>query len=169
MKKLTTLFLAAAALAIMPADAAKSGKVKVSGKIAQTLDISVTAVDNKNLDLTADTTVYVADVTETSNSPTGYTVSITTDSSQVEPFKTDGTTAFIGQDAGLNDSSSLLYTISYDGSAPTFVGGADAGIVDTTALANAEARIIEISYAGSGEFLPAGDYADTIYLEIAAK
>lgn len=167
--KTVCLTLAMAGLAMHSAEAAKSGKVKVTGKIAQSLDITVTAFNNKNLDLTTDDTALVAMVDETSNSPTGYTVSISTDSSILDPFKAAGEAAFVGQDAGLNDSESLLYAISYNGSAPAFVDGIDPAITDTTALANADPKTLEVTWAGSGEFLPAGNYADTIYLVIAAK
>ena len=170
MKKLTTLFLAAAALAILPVGAATTGNVTVTGSIAQNLAIEVNAVNNSGLDLTVDATVHVANVIETSNSPTGYTVAISTDSSNTPPFEAAGTTALIGQDAGLNDSDSLLYTISYDGTAPSFSNGSDDALVDTVALADGSAtKVLTVSYTGTAVFLPSGNYADTIYLEIAAK
>jgi hypothetical protein len=152
------LFVLAVALPTFAA----SATLDLQGVVAQKLEIAVTPdAAASSLVLDADNSVdgvVVASVKETSNSRTGYTVTVSS--------------LYTGNLQGQDDSShKISYTISYDGT--TYPVSSPATVVDTTGKTqrNGNPKAVKIFYDGtfSGEGPYADTYKDTLTFTIAAK
>lgn len=138
--------------------AATQGTLQLQGTIGQVLSLSVQAVSsvNTSLDLTTtQTDLKVADVTEQSNSNTGYKILAKT---------TNG---------GLLKNGSLdqvSYSMKYDGVAVTLAQTDTAVKSISTGGVYSASSDVEISYTGqSAASLTQGTYSDTVTFTIQAN
>lgn len=149
--------LAIATLMTMPAVAATTGTLTLTGTVNGNVEIIVTPeAAASNLDLLNDATdLKVATVTEKSN--TGYEVTVTSANSA----------ELTGQNAATPDT--LAYSLKYDGAAVNFTAGS-ALITDTTSQTGTSGidKDLTISYTGNVN-LKADTYEDTLTFTIVAK
>lgn len=158
MSKLKTTLAVLATIAVSTsAMAATTGTLILKGTVPQELSIEVEA-EAVAAALPLDTTqtdTLVAVVTEKSNSNTGYNVSISSDNSGELVHETVS-------------SSSIAYTLKYDGSAIDLSSGDN--FVHSFPTGASNDRDIEISYTGVPHAdLVEGDYTDTVTFTIAAN
>lgn len=162
MKKL--LGLALSLLLANTGFSAVIGEVKLSGNIEQEVSIVVTATSAANsLDLTNDqSNLKVADVTENSNSKSGYKVTL---SSANGGFLKN-------TDVNATANNTIAYTVTYG----TMLSGASLDTdkvgseIDSASAVVANDNDLAISYLGvTPSQLLSGDYTDTITLTISAK
>ena len=136
----------------------------LQGTVAQILTVDVVANGNANtLDLiSAQTDLLVATVTEKSNSVTGYTITLASANAAAATATLNGTTG--------GNTDNLTYTIEY-GSAPVGLTLGAATVTDTTGktAATGDVKNVTISFDGTGSFLSADTYEDTLTFTIAAK
>lgn len=135
--------------------AGTTAQLNLKGTIGQVVDISISAdAGATTLDLTTTASdLKVADVTEQSNSNTGYSVTVTSAN---------------GGNLEHSNGDQFPYTMKYDGSAvdlssgSTFTNGTT-GLIDTTKEAS-------VSYTGqAASTLVSGDYTDTVTFTISAN
>lgn len=141
------------------ARSATTGTITIQGSVPQVLAISVAGVGSYNaLDLSStQTDLTVANVTELSNSRTGYTVTVSSANGgnlvhSTSPTVTLGYTAKYGSSATLNL-----------GSVATVTDQATPGVHLTT-------KAFKVSYTGAAaQSMLEGTYSDTLTFTIAAK
>lgn len=153
------LFLATALLALSTSSfAATTGTLLLQGVVAQKISVTVTpAAAASTLDLASNQTdLAVASVNESSNSKTGYKVTIT--SANLGKLKrTDGPDVF-------------AYSLKYNGSAVSLGTTAGTTITNSSASAVNSNKSVTISYTGAAaETMVEGTYADTVTFSIAAN
>ena len=136
----------------------------LQGTVPSILSVTVAANGAANtLDLTtAQTDLLVATVTERSNSVSGYIITL-------DSANATGAVATLNGITGGN-TDTLTYTIGYGGAAVTLVSGA-ATVTDTTGKTASTGAVknVTISFDGTGSFLNADTYEDTLTFTIAAK
>ena len=164
-KKTMVFAIVIMALLAIPAFAATTGTLTLSGSVPAILEISVTATPG-NLSLPITTTVseqQVATVVERSNKKAGYTVTLQSASMQT-----------LGSSAPVLKSSETLdvlpYSLSYAGSPVVFSGGiAVISNVATKTSASGTSNSLAVSFDGAAHFLDESSYSDTLTLSIIAK
>ncbi|WP_372652678.1 fimbrial protein [Halobacteriovorax sp.] len=153
------LFIAST-LTLMSASsfAATQGTLLLQGTIDQVLSLSVTPESgvNNSLDLTStETDLKVAEVSEETNSNTGYKILVRT------------------ANGGLLKNGSLdevSYTMKYDGTAVTLAQSDTEVKNESTGGVYSYASDVEISYTGqSAASLTQGTYSDTVTFTIQAN
>lgn len=137
-----------------------NANLNLSGVVLPINSVTITpAAAASNLDLSvAVTNLAVASVVERSNRHVGYTLTLSSANAG----------ALVGSTAGNTDS--LAYSLQYNGSPVTLVGGA-------ATLTNANGRTtgagvtksLNITYDGAAVFLSEDTYTDTLTLTITAK
>lgn len=143
-----------------------TASIILAGNVAKKVTIDVTGIgDYGNLNLMDRVNdLAVATVNEFSNVKAGYTVSLQSSSANASGLTNP---VFVG---GEGDDT-LEYTITYDGTAVAFNGGAAATITDAsdkTALAGID-KSLNISYDGTVVNIYEGTYSDTLTFTITAK
>ena len=158
----TATAAAALLIAASAAQAGTTGSVNLSGSIAQSCNISVSAQSiASNLDLTTtSSSTTVANVTENCNDKLGYKVTLTTQNG-------DTTGTFKGASSGNNDT--LNYTVTYNGAAQTF-SGKNVQVTNATArtAAGGVTKALAIAFTGTAS-LNADTYTDTLTLTMTAN
>ncbi len=140
--------------------AASSGNLLVQGTVGIVNDIVVTPVAgvNNNLDILAgESNLKVADVEESSNNLTGYSISMSSVNAGTLVHNSDNT-------------KSTPYTISYDGATATAPTASPAVVKNVASLTGftqnfSEVKINVTAYPSA----PVGVYSDTITFAISAN
>lgn len=134
-----------------------TGSIQLQGSVAQVISMTVTAQSIANtLDLTTtQNDLKVATVNESSNSKTGYTMTIA--SANLSKLKrTDG-------------PETLSYTMKYNGSVISLASVGGTVITNSSASVVNVNKDVNISYTGaSAATMVQGTYADTVTFTIAA-
>jgi hypothetical protein len=154
--------LAIVAMAGVPAIAATTGSLALSGTAPQVLDITVTGVSGyAALALSTDVIDQeIASVVEKSNSKTGYTVVLS--SANVESDVLSLNSAATGE--------KLVYTLKYNRAAVSFSSGSATLTTSATKTLKAgTTKAMTISFSGADANLAEGTYTDTLTFTIAAK
>lgn len=158
----TSLFLA---VSTVSGFAATTGNIALSGTVSSILEITITPdAGNASLPLTTDVTDRaVASVNERTNNRLGYTVTLTA----TNAVASSGSSAL----KGAVSTDSLPYTIKYGGSAVSFDASKNCVVSNVNAKTTSAGtdKAVTISFSGSGYFLDADTYSDTLTLTIAAK
>ena len=153
------------ALASIPAVAATSGSILLSGNVPAILEITVTPEPGiTNLPITTtQSDLLVATVVERSNKHAGYTVTL-----QSSNMVAGGLASPTFKSAGTSDS--LPYSIKYGGVPVTFSSGT-AVVSDVASRTDAAgtSKGLTISFDGANYFLDEATYSDTLTLTIIAK
>lgn len=155
MKKL--LFIVAGLMASTTAFAVSTGTLTISGTVVAINDIVITPVNNTTLNIIGgETDRKVADVSETSNSSTGYKILM---SSLNSSKLVNGSAA----------TKSTAYKVSYQNGTYVSLTSSDQ-VVKTTSTSelvtdSSSVRVNVTAYATA----PAGTYSDTITISIAAN
>lgn len=137
---------------------ATTGTLQLNGVVALEVAIVVnSSVAASNLDLSAtQTDLVVGSVDETSNSATGYKISVSS--------------ANAGKLLLAGGNENVAYTFKYDGVAVALSTTAVEAKVVTTAGVVADNSPLSISYTGApASTMTAGAYQDTLSFEIAAN
>jgi hypothetical protein len=154
MKKLIIAFALTATT--LNAFAGTTATLLLKGNIPQILDISVAAETvASNLPLTVtQTNTKVATVTESSNSNTGYKITISS--------------ANQGKLVRVSGSEQFTYALAYDGS--TVALSSAQTLTRSGASAVSVNKNVTVSYTGvQASSMVAGDYTDTVTFSIAAN
>lgn len=158
MKKLISAFLV---LGSFSAFSATTGDLILSGSVAPTLSMAITASGNTNLDIVGgETAKQVATVAEHTNDADGYTISA---------YSVNGG-KLINDD---NSSVQVAYTLKYDGGSDITLGagsGSATVVKNSGALTQAvnDTSAVQVSlnsYPGA----PSGTYSDTVTFTIQAN
>jgi hypothetical protein len=152
------LFIAAIAI---PAFAATTGTISLSGSVGGVCDLTVTQpTGNNSLAVTTKVTNQtIATFVEKSNKASGYTVTlISTNKSILKgsiPTNTD----------------SLAYTLVYGGTVVDLSAGSAVVITDSNSKTGSAGvtKLLTISFDGTGSLLGEDSYSDTLTFTIAAK
>lgn len=152
---LLTLFLAATA-----AQAASSGTLMISGTVPVVNDLAITAngTNNSTLSITGgETAKLVANVAETSNNGSGYTVTLSS---------ANGGQLRLASDA----TKKTTYQLSYNGGSYAQPSASATTVKSVSSVAalttnTSPVRVNVAAFAGA----PAGTYSDTITLTIVAN
>lgn len=166
MKKLVIVCFALITVGLTAAHAQSSANLTLRGNIKKTVSIAVDAAGiASGLDLEAAATdLRVATVTEKCNVKAGYTVTMSSLGA-----KFNAVPALLGQ--GDIDGEILPYSIKYDGDNILFdnSGFAITSVSNEIGRTPKEGVDKDLTISYSAEYLTAGDYEDTLTLEIAAK
>jgi hypothetical protein len=165
--KRSRLLVAAVAILVsaIPAFAATTGTLTLTGTVPAVLDISVAAQPAAaSLDLSVNqANLLIANVTERSNRKPGYTVSL-------QSSNAGAGTSFFFKSADVLNVDTLTYTLTYGGTPISLVAGS-ALITDATAKTSGTGvtKDLRISYSGAASFLNEDSYSDTLTFTITAK
>jgi len=155
MKK--TIFALALTLTTASAFAGTTASLVLKGVIAPILDISLTS-ESLATNLPLDQQVSnqkVGTLTEKSNSGSGY---------KVTALSTNRGKLVRGNDS----ANGIDYQLTYNGNSVT-LSSSTASTVGTYSSRGSSDRELKISYSKPADYLPAGEYTDTVTFTIAAN
>lgn len=156
-------------MATTPVIAATTGAVTPKGTVPAILEVSVTpTVGFDNLDLTvAAVDLEIAQVNERTNNKGGYTVTVDSTNGVADSLASG---RFISSTDPVSNTDTLDYTLKYGGTTATLANGSGT-VTDATGKTTGTGvtNSVQISYDGSGSFLTADSYEDTLTFTIAAK
>lgn len=144
--------------------AATTGNLIISGTVPEILEVTVIAAAGSTaLDLTQNITdLHVGDIVEKSNVVAGYTVTISSANAAT------GDPHFKG--ANSSNTDTLGYTLKYNGSPVSFTGNsALISDVNSKTATTGSTGSLNLSYDGTGNFLNADTYSDTLTFTITSK
>lgn len=152
-----TLLFIAAGLMASTVMAASTGTLTLSGTVVVINELVITPINNTNLNiLTGETDRKVADVSESSNSLTGYKITMRSANSSNLRHSLDAT-------------KQSAYTISYDGATAIPLTTTDQ-IVKTSLVSGlvSDSSEVKVNLAGNLN-AAAGTYSDTVTISISAN
>lgn len=153
------LVLIAATIIGFAAHAATTGTISLSGSIGSVNDISITQYDiATSLDIAqGESAALVATVTESSNSPTGYTIFMNSVNNSNLVNTSDST-------------QNTAYLVSYDGGTPVSLGTTDMAVKTIGPLTSLFTDQSDVFLTVTGNPAAAsGEYTDVITVSIAAN
>ena len=156
-------------MATTPVIAATTGAVTPKGTVPAILEVTVTPTTGfDSLDLTAAVNnLEIAQVNERTNNKAGYTVTVDSTNGVADSLASG---RFKSGTDPLGNTDTLDYTVTYGGSAAPLSNGSGT-VTNTTSKTTGTGvtNSVQITYDGTGSFLIADSYEDTLTFTIAAK